>query len=314
MSREKRKAKKEAEKRLSTRQFIGAKEITDYSLVTYGQGELVYFIVKPTNISVLSESSVGARIYALMTVLKGVAEIEMLCLNSRESFEDNKRFLKSQMEQEENPVIRRLLEQDQTHLDRIQVQMATAREFLIMLRLKDEKESDIFPYLSRIEKSLKEQSFSVKRADKEDIKRILAVYYEQNVTVLKGVAEIEMLCLNSRESFEDNKRFLKSQMEQEENPVIRRLLEQDQTHLDRIQVQMATAREFLIMLRLKDEKESDIFPYLSRIEKSLKEQSFSVKRADKEDIKRILAVYYEQNVTTEKFEDFDGERWIIPEI
>lgn len=185
MSREKRKAKKEAEKRLSTRQFIGAKEITDYSLVTSGQGELVYFIVKPTNISVLSESSVGARIYALMTVLKGVAEIEMLCLNSRESFEDNKRFLKSQMEQEENPVIRRLLEQDQTHLDRIQVQMATAREFLIMLRLKDEKESDIFPYLSRIEKSLKEQSFSVKRADKEDIKRILAVYYEQNVTTEK---------------------------------------------------------------------------------------------------------------------------------
>ena len=185
MSREKRKAKKEAEKRLSTRQFIGAKEITDYSLVTYGQGELVYFIVKPTNISVLSESSVGARIYALMTVLKGVAEIEMLCLNSRESFEDNKRFLKSQMEQEENPVIRRLLEQDQTHLDRIQVQMATAREFLIMLRLKDEKESDIFPYLSRIEKSLMEQSFSVKRADKEDIKRILAVYYEQNVTTEK---------------------------------------------------------------------------------------------------------------------------------
>ena len=185
MSREKRKAKKEAEKRLSTRQFIGAKEITDYSLVTYGQGELVYFIEKPTNISVLSESSVGARIYALMTVLKGVAEIEMLCLNSRESFEDNKRFLKSQMEQEENPVIRRLLEQDQTHLDRIQVQMATAREFLIMLRLKDEKESDIFPYLSRIEKSLKEQSFSVKRADKEDIKRILAVYYEQNVTTEK---------------------------------------------------------------------------------------------------------------------------------
>ena len=47
------------------------------------------------------------------------------------------------------------------------------------------------------------------------------------------------------------------------------------------------------------------------IEKSLKEQSFSVKRADKEDIKRILAVYYEQNVTTEKFEDFDGEQMCI---
>ena len=172
--------KKEAKQRASTRQLIGAKAVTDYSLVTYGQGELVYFIVKPSNISVLSEASIGARIYALMTVLKGVAEIEMLCLNSRESFENNKQFLKMRMEQEDNPVIRKLLEKDQNHLDRIQVQMATAREFLILIRLKDEKESEVFPYLSRIEKG-----FSVKRADKEDIKRLLAVYYEQNVTTEK---------------------------------------------------------------------------------------------------------------------------------
>lgn len=185
MNRKKRSEKQEAKRRASTRQLIGAKEITDYSLVTYGQGELVYFIVKPTNISVLSEASVGARIYALMTVLKGVAEIEMLCLNSRESFEDNKRFLRSRMEQEENPVVRKLLEKDLTHLDRIQVQMATAREFLILIRLREEKEAEIFPYLARIEKSLKEQGFSVKRADKEDIKRLLAVYYEQNVTTEK---------------------------------------------------------------------------------------------------------------------------------
>ena len=177
--------KKEAKQRASTRQLIGAKAVTDYSLVTYGQGELVYFIVKPSNISVLSEASIGARIYALMTVLKGVAEIEMLCLNSRESFENNKQFLKMRMEQEDNPVIRKLLEKDQNHLDRIQVQMATDREFLILIRLKDEKESEVFPYLSRIEKSLKEQGFSVKRADKEDIKRLLAVYYEQNVTTEK---------------------------------------------------------------------------------------------------------------------------------
>ena len=174
--------KKEAKQKASTRQLIGAMAITDYSLVTYKEGELVYFIVNPSNISVLSEASVGARIYALMTVLKGVAEIEMLCLNSRESFEDNKSFLRSRMEQEDNPIVRKLLEKDQTHLDRIQVQMATAREFLIIVRLRGEKESEVLPYLSRIEKSLKEQGFSVKRADSEDIKRILAVYYEQNVT------------------------------------------------------------------------------------------------------------------------------------
>lgn len=181
------KDRKKAEKQRSTRQLIGVEEITEYSLRTCGHGDLVYFIVKPTNISVLSDESVRARVYALMTVLKGVAEIEMLCVNSRENFEDNKHFLRERMKNEENPAVRKLLEQDQKHLDRIQVQMATAREFLIMIRLSeaDQKESEVLPYLSRIEKSLKEQGISAKRADKEDIKRILAVYFEQNVTTEK---------------------------------------------------------------------------------------------------------------------------------
>ena len=39
--------KKEAKQKASTRQLIGAMAITDYSLVTYKEGELVYFIVKP---------------------------------------------------------------------------------------------------------------------------------------------------------------------------------------------------------------------------------------------------------------------------
>jgi len=57
--------------------------------------------------------------------------------------------------------------------------------------------------------------------------------------------------------------------------------------------------------------EKELLPYLNRIEKILRDQGFRVKRADREDIKRILAVYFEQNVTHERFEDFDGERWVI---
>ncbi len=180
-----RKEKKAGRQKQFTRQLINTKGVTEYSLLTYRGDELVYFLIKPTNISVLSEDSVSARIYALMTVLKGMAELEFLCLNSRENFEDNKQFLKNRMEQENNPAVRRLLENDLTHLDRIQVQMATAREFLVVIRLRTDKESEVFPYLNRIEKTLREQGFSVKRADKEDIKRILAVYFEQNVTTEK---------------------------------------------------------------------------------------------------------------------------------
>lgn len=178
----KREGKTTAKQRFSTRQLMNTRRITEYSLETYDGDELVYFMIRPTNLSVLSESSVGARVYALMNVLKGVAEIEMLCLNSRENFEENKGFLRRRAEEERNPVIRQLLERDQNFLDRIQVQMATAREFLILIRLRNQKGKDVFSYLDRIEKSLKEQGFDSRRADEEDIKRILAVYYEQNVT------------------------------------------------------------------------------------------------------------------------------------
>ena len=178
----KREGKTTAKQRLSTRQLMNTRRITEYSLETYHGDELVYFMIRPTNLSVLSESSVGARVYALMNVLKGVAEIEILCLNSRENFEENKGFLRRRAEEERNPVIRQLLERDQIFLDRIQVQMATAREFLILIRLRNQRGKDVFSYLDRIEKSLKEQGFDSRRADEEDIKRILAVYYEQNVT------------------------------------------------------------------------------------------------------------------------------------
>lgn len=172
-------------KEQSTRELMGTKEVTDYSIRTYRNEELVYFLIQPSNISVLSEESLSARIYGLMTVLKGITEIEMMCLNSRENFEENKRYLKKRAEEESNPVVRKLLELDAGHLDRMQVQMATAREFLLIIRLKNQKESEIFSYLNRIEKMLVEQGFKSKRADEEDIRRILAVYFEQNVTTEK---------------------------------------------------------------------------------------------------------------------------------
>ena len=165
----------------TTRQLIGIDEITDSGLKT-SHGRLIFFAIKPTNISVLPDTGVGARIYALLNVVKGMAEIEMLALNSKESFENNKAFYRQRANEEELPVIRKLLEQDSKHLDRIQVLMASSREFYILVRLQGKKESDVFSYLSRIEKSIKDNGFTVHRATEEDLKRMLGVYFEQNVT------------------------------------------------------------------------------------------------------------------------------------
>ena len=176
-----RKQRKKDAREQSTRQLMGIDDFTDYGIATR-MGNLVFFAIKPTNISVLPGSGVGARIYALLNVIKGQAEIEMLALNSKESFENNKDFYRQQANLEDLPAIRKLLEQDSAHLDRIQVLMASSREFYILVRLQGKKESDVFSYLSRIEKSIKDNGFTVRRATEQDLKRMLGVYFEQNVT------------------------------------------------------------------------------------------------------------------------------------
>ena len=169
-------------KGLSTAELIGLDSIEETYFQTTEGEKTVFFLLKPSNLSVLSNESLNAKIYGLMTVLKGVTEIGMMCLNSRENFEDNKRFLKKRLEEEKNPVVRKLIEADLHHLDRMQVQMATAREFLLVIRPKEKKEKEMLLFLNRVQKILEEQGFHVKQATKGDIKRILAVYFEQNVT------------------------------------------------------------------------------------------------------------------------------------
>lgn len=170
--------KKSAE---STRQLIGIDEIKDYGIATK-MGDLVFFAVKPTNISVLSDSGINARIYALLNVVQGQTELEMLALNSKESFERNKNFYHERQNREERSAIRKLLEQDSSHLDRIQVTMASSREFYLIVRLKNENESEILPYLSRVEQNINDNGFTTRRANKQELKRMLGVYFEQNVT------------------------------------------------------------------------------------------------------------------------------------
>ena len=182
---QKKKQQKQAEqKRQATRQLIGVEGISEYSLKT-ASSEVVFFSVKPSNISVLSEENLATKIYSLMTVLKGLTEIEILCVNSRESFESNKNNLRRISEKEENPAVRKLLEQDAVFLDHIQAQTATAREFLLIVRIRNLKEKEIFSYLNRIEKTLRENGFSARRYGGEDIKTLLGVYFEQNVTTEK---------------------------------------------------------------------------------------------------------------------------------
>mgnify|MGYP000051903016 CR=1 FL=1 len=57
-------------KKESTQELLGIEAITDYGISTK-QGELVFFAVAPTNLSVLPADSIDARINALLNIIKG---------------------------------------------------------------------------------------------------------------------------------------------------------------------------------------------------------------------------------------------------
>ena len=122
-----------------------------------------------------------------------------------------------------------------------------------------------------------------------------------------------MISLNSRDNFEENKIFLRKRIEEEKNEKVIQLLNKDLLHLDKIQIQTATARLFLLAVRIKPNDQVEIMQLIHRIEKLIKLQNLTVKRASKDDLKGMLAVYFEQNVTTDRFEDIDGERWYTDE-
>ena len=111
----------------STRQLVGIEDITAGGVQT-ADGELTFYLVQPTNLNVLPEQGVRSRVMALLNVLKAMAEIELLALDSKESFQDNRQFYRQRLEQDGNPAIRRLLAQDRQHLDDTQAMMASSRE------------------------------------------------------------------------------------------------------------------------------------------------------------------------------------------
>lgn len=170
-------------KKNSAQQLMGIEDITDYSIVTR-QGELVFFVISPTNLSVLPESGISARINALLNVIRTNDGLELMASDAMQSFEFNKHFYRDRLEKEPLPAIRNLLQKDMEYLDGIQVMAASSRQFFLILRIQREIKGDIYAFLGDVEKYIHEQGFTVHRADKQELKGLLAVYYEQNMTAV----------------------------------------------------------------------------------------------------------------------------------
>lgn len=164
----------------SVQDLIGIKTFTKYGLETT-KGELLFYLVSPTNISVLSYVNIEIKIRHLMMVLSAIPDIEITCTDSSECFDDNKAYLHDRLSEEQNSKVRKIIKKDIDFLDHIQMEMATARQFLFIVRLKNTKDKQTFDTANRIEKVISEQGFEVQRMKKADIKRFLALYFEASM-------------------------------------------------------------------------------------------------------------------------------------
>ena len=160
----------------SVQELIGIKRFTDYGLLT-SKGEIIFYKISPTNISVLSKQSIEHRIHNLKLLLAAVPDIEITCMDSAECFDNNKAYLNGRYEKETNGKVRELLLKDIAFIDDMQVEMSIARSFIFSVKCKNKNPEQVFQTANDIEKAISGENFEVYRMGKEDIKRILALYF-----------------------------------------------------------------------------------------------------------------------------------------
>ena len=170
-------AKKEKASGASVQTLLGIKAFTDYGLQT-NKGELLFFLVTPSNISVLSASAVEVKVRQLMLTLSSIPDLEIVCMDSSECFDENKAYLLRRREEEYNPRIKKLLGKDLAFLSEIQLEMATARQFMFVARCRNMNPMQVFNYANTVQKTISEQGFDAHRMTKAEIKRFLAIYFD----------------------------------------------------------------------------------------------------------------------------------------
>ena len=160
----------------SVQQLLGIQTFTKYGLLT-DNGELLFYRVAPTNISVLSAANIEIKIRHLQMLLSAIPDLEIICTDSCECFDDNKAYLHRRAMAESNPDVRGLLLKDKEMLTSMQAEMSNARQFVLVKRCKGMKPEQVFVAMNRVLKSVSEQGFEAQRMDKADIKRLIAIYF-----------------------------------------------------------------------------------------------------------------------------------------
>lgn len=170
------------QQRKSVKELIGITAVTGSGVYRKNpEEELVVFLLEPDNLSVLSKASLNRKVYGLMTVLKGLTDLELCCVNSKENFTDNQTI------SEKAPGRRKKSEGTKAAAARFRVfrTNGTAKYrrtgVFTAAAVKKGKYQRTGQCIKPCGKSLSRADILVKRAAKEDMKRTLSVYFAQQM-------------------------------------------------------------------------------------------------------------------------------------
>jgi len=172
--------------------------------------EYAFFIVEPTNISVMSQTSIDTKIFHLRMLLSIVPDLEVVAMDNCECFDSNKLYVRRRLNTERNESVRKLLQADFNFLDEIQLEMSSARQFLFCVRFRKEKEEQVFHRINEIAKQIRNQGFVARNMDKGDIKHMLALYFGSSITG-ENIEDIEGdSYFDEKEAFNEEKEITES--------------------------------------------------------------------------------------------------------
>lgn len=162
--------------------FFEIKEIADNHIKTTTGQELYYINITPKNITVMSDEDIINLERQLSYIVSSLPKSEMLCINSNQSYDNNIEYLKSLVAKEADEAVRAIDEKDINYISNIKLTMATSRKFYLILRLRStDSLTDKNKIINNAQQICREHNFDVYLAEKSEIKKMLAIYLEQNL-------------------------------------------------------------------------------------------------------------------------------------
>lgn len=170
-------------KATSVKEAFGIVSIGDGTILRADGTRFIFFKIDGTNLKVLSPENVYNKIANFSSLIQTSGQIEIYALDAKESFSANKEYLEQRRKEEKNSVIYKLLTQELNYVKELEASTSTAREFLLVLKIRSNLEiSQIEAELARFTQLAAQSMITLRRLTKDDVKSLISVYFHADTT------------------------------------------------------------------------------------------------------------------------------------